>query len=431
MVTYLLGRTIGEPGGFGEVFRSQKKIDDIIQEGEFAVKQLKDLSDESIERFKKEVRILSRLNHPRIVTVLDFNLECEKPFYAMPLYNSSLRPELSNIKDDLEKVQRILNDILDGIEYLHNEGVLHRDLKPENILMTNEGSIVITDFGLGVQSQSGSARLTRTGMAMGTDVYMSPEQYKDAKNVDERTDIYSLGKVIYECLTNQDVFLPDLEVLPSGFKFVVQKCLKYNPNDRYQSVLELKNALSNCFDSISNKNNEEEARGLIAKLFATDNYTHIISSLIDKLSTLDLAKEEDLIHKMIIEAPLEAILEMTNSHDTLMISVVNAFVNNVTSQGWGYNYTDTIGKRCKDLYEKISIPEIKAKLLYGLAQVGISHNRFYVIDLFYEVIYAVTNPDEAYLIIEELEKHNYLKYIKARNLSKDNLLPILASKLAG
>lgn len=430
MATYLLGKKIGDPGGFGEVFVATKRINDVVQEEEYALKRLKDLSQDSVERFKKEVRILSRLNHPRIVPVIEYNVECEEPFYVMPLYKGSLRGELTTLKDDLQKTQKITNDILDGVEYLHSEGALHRDLKPENILVTNEGSIVITDFGLGVQVQSGSARLTRTGVGMGTEVYMSPEQYKDAKNVDERSDIYSLGKIIYECLTNSDAFVPDLELLPPGFKFVVKKCLEYRPENRYQTVTELKNSLNSCFDLVINKDNEEEVKDLVSKLSVTNQYAEIIERLASKLGALDFSKEEDLIHKMVIESPVESLKQMSTKHEALMINIMEIFKKNITGQSWGFNYTDTIGRRCYELYKIIEIPEIRAILIYTIAEVGISHNRYYVKDLFYELIYEVTNPDEAYLIIEQLEQHNYLSRIKSdTRLNSDSLIPILATKI--
>ena len=193
MATFNLYDEIGS-GGYGNVYKSARVIDGKAGEIIYAVKKLKkNLDENAIERFKREVRILKILNHPNIIKVITENLECDEPFYVMPLYKQSLKGILDELKDDYERLKLIFNSLFNGIEYLHNEGVYHRDLKPENILINADSDLVINDFGLGLKVDSNTTRLTKTGMYMGTFYYMSPEQLNDAKHIDHRTDIYSIG----------------------------------------------------------------------------------------------------------------------------------------------------------------------------------------------------------------------------------------------
>ena len=113
---------------------------------------LKNNSEFGIQRFEREVRLLSRLNHPNIVKIIASNLVADQKFYVMTLYQCSLTSVIPHLVNDYSRQLLIINSILSGIQYLHSEGVIHRDLKPDNILCNSDTDIVITDFGLGIPS---------------------------------------------------------------------------------------------------------------------------------------------------------------------------------------------------------------------------------------------------------------------------------------
>jgi eukaryotic-like serine/threonine-protein kinase len=112
--------------------------------------------------------MLSALDHPRIVKVVANHLSEPPLWYAMPLYANSLRDLIEQIKDDHARANRIFAAILEGVEYAHNQGAIHRDLKPENILLNSDDDVVISDFGLGLELDRETTRLTSTGRFMGT-----------------------------------------------------------------------------------------------------------------------------------------------------------------------------------------------------------------------------------------------------------------------
>ncbi|GCD13117.1 serine/threonine-protein kinase [Clostridium tagluense] len=424
MASYNIYEQIGDPGGFGEVFRSKSVVDGIESEESFALKILKDTSEDSTKRFKKEVRMLKSLNHPTIVKVIASNLETDKPFYVMPLYEKSLKGHLNELIGNYARIKIIFNLLFDGVEYFHNEGVCHRDLKPENILVNSDSDLVISDFGLGLRLNSETNRLTKTGYGMGTFIYMSPEQMNDSKHVDHRTDIYSIGKILYECVTGTIDFNVDLDILPQGLNYVVSKCLKSNLNDRFQNIKDVRNTFNSAINILIGGVDMNNLEDIVNQIVSTNDFKSVMKQLIDKLINIDLKTEQDGIHEMIMKIPLEAISELYNREKDLTLKIIETYVDNTTSQGWAFNYTDSIGDRCKEIFQLINNNEIKAKLLYCVGQVGFAHNRWCVIGQFEDLLKSVEDTDLAFLTINELDKL-YKKNVIDLNINPSKLNPII------
>jgi serine/threonine protein kinase len=159
------------------------------------------------ERFLREIKLTAKLRHPHILPLFDSGESDGQLWYTMPhIEGESLRQRLGRERRlPLDEALRISGDILSALEYAHQHGVVHRDIKPENILL--EGSeAILADFGIAHAITAGSERLTRTGVAVGTMMYMSPEQATGQSEVDRRTDIYSMGCVLYEMVVGEPPF---------------------------------------------------------------------------------------------------------------------------------------------------------------------------------------------------------------------------------
>jgi len=168
------------------------------------------LADSGIgARFRDEVRRHSRLNHPRIVKLLDtFSLNSQQCMVMALIPGESLATLLKRTAGhalSLEFAIRIFTDILSALDYAHRHGIWHRDVKPSNILLDAKHRAYLADFGIAIAV--GEARLTRAGVAVGTVEYMSPEQIRSPQHVDHRTDVYSAGCVLYEMLTGRPPFI--------------------------------------------------------------------------------------------------------------------------------------------------------------------------------------------------------------------------------
>src|SRR5687767_15554517 len=156
-----------------------------------------------VERFLGEIEVTANLQHPNLLPLFDSGEANGLLFYVMPyVEGESLRARLDREKQlPVDEAVRISSAIAGALSYAHRHNVIHRDLKPENILM-QEGQPLIADFGIALAvSNAGGARITQTGLSLGTPQYMSPEQATGDRAIDGRTDLYSLGAITYEMLT--------------------------------------------------------------------------------------------------------------------------------------------------------------------------------------------------------------------------------------
>jgi eukaryotic-like serine/threonine-protein kinase len=163
----------------------------------------------SVDRFKREMQLSARLQHPHIVPVLATGGGDSLLYYTMPLVQGeSLRQRLAGGSPiSTHEAVRIWREMLDALSYAHGRAVIHRDIKPENVLLSGTHAVV-TDFGIAraVEAATGAARLTATGLALGTPAYMSPEQAAGDQVIDARADLYSAGLVMYEMLSGTTPF---------------------------------------------------------------------------------------------------------------------------------------------------------------------------------------------------------------------------------
>ena len=254
---YVIVEEIGQ-GAMGVVY---KAVDPLIDRT-VAIKTINlDLSKEELanfeKRFQREVQSAGKLNHPNIVTVYDVGRTEGVAYMAMEfLEGKELREILdSGVVLPVEKVMHIATQVAEGLGFAHEHGIVHRDVKPSNVMVLKNGLVKITDFGI---AQMSSATRTMSGMVMGSPKYMSPEQVV-GQAVDGRSDIFSLGIMLYEMLTgktpftgenisaimyqilNDDPIPPRTfnQSIPEAINFIVLKALSKHPDQRYQNAKEM------------------------------------------------------------------------------------------------------------------------------------------------------------------------------------------------
>lgn len=192
-------------GGMGQVY----KVYDQILDRSVALKimNLGDSPQKSdINRFIREAKIISKLSHPNIIKLHEFGYEKTIPFFTMDLIEgTTLKTFIKETNLSFSDIQNIICKIAYALSYAHKSNIIHRDLKTSNIMINQRQTPFIMDFGL-AKVISESDNLTKTGAIMGTLSYMSPEQAKGDENIDERSDIYSLGCILYEMVTHQVPF---------------------------------------------------------------------------------------------------------------------------------------------------------------------------------------------------------------------------------
>jgi serine/threonine protein kinase/Tol biopolymer transport system component len=265
-------------GGMGEVYRAR----DSRLGRDVAIKILPEhlVTDrDRLARFEKEARAASALNHPNVVTVYDIGFQDSMPYLAMEIVEgTTIRHLLDSSGMPIRKLLEIGTQIAEGLAKAHLAGIVHRDLKPENIMITGDGYVKILDFGLaklteqqpdGAVSNAPTAA-TLPGTVMGTAGYMAPEQ-ASGRAVDFRTDQFSLGTVLYEMATGRKAFhrpstaeilvaiirdepepIAQLNTrLPVPLRWIIERCLAKDPEERYASTRDLALDLATVRDHLS------------------------------------------------------------------------------------------------------------------------------------------------------------------------------------
>jgi serine/threonine protein kinase len=161
------------------------------------------------DRFLREIRLASQLNHPHIAQIIDSGEHDWLVYYVMSYVEGpTLREWLDHHSQlPVQETVRIATDLLGALDHAHSHGIIHRDVKPANVVLSTEGAVLL-DFGIArAVVAAGNDQLTRSGIAVGTSSYMSPEQISAARDIDHRSDIYSLGCLLFECLTGRPPFV--------------------------------------------------------------------------------------------------------------------------------------------------------------------------------------------------------------------------------
>jgi serine/threonine protein kinase len=258
---YRIVAPLGE-GGMADVYKAyQASVDRYV-----AIKvlpQFHSRNREFLQRFKQEAQVLAKLQHPFVVPILDFGEADGYTFLVMTfIEGGTLKDLLTGEPIPLSRAGRIISQVGSALGYAHSLGMVHRDLKPTNILIDLHGNSLLTDFGV-AKILEGSAELTRTGGILGTPVYMSPEQGL-GERIGHKTDIYSLGVVLYEMVTGRAPFQAETPFaviykhihdplpppssinpgIPEDVERVVLKSLAKDPDHRYENVNDMVDALA-------------------------------------------------------------------------------------------------------------------------------------------------------------------------------------------
>ena len=277
---YEIIRVLGE-GGMGVVYLAKDENLEVLMAIKLLHRQYTS-KEKLIERFKNEARMMSTLVHSNIVQFRQFITLPEGLALVMEFVDGRgldlvIGEETGPIP--WEKALPMFKQVLEGVGYAHSKKIVHRDIKPSNIIVTGTGEVKVTDFG--IAKAAGQSSLTKTGMQMGTLYYESPEQIRGAKNVDERSDIYSLGMTLYEMLAGRlpfdssggmsefditqqivfkDIVPPDTIYphIPGWLVNVVSKAIEKKPEDRFQSCSEFLEALKSMSCSPVQKTSIEQ-----------------------------------------------------------------------------------------------------------------------------------------------------------------------------
>lgn len=354
-----------------------------------------------VDRFLREARIVASISHRNIVTVFDVGSHNNYHYMAMEFLpggdlSSKMKKGLS-----LEQAVSHVIDIADGLQYASSRNFIHRDIKPDNIMFAEDGRAVITDFGI-ARDASAETNMTVAGTVIGTPQYMSPEQ-AGGKELDHRSDLYSLGIILYEMLVGRTPFkgdsaistgimhisepVPPLPEKYSPFQNVIDIALAKNPDDRFQSGKDFIRALSRVslemFDEdvdatvVLSPGRSGKGQSTSGLQSASDESSDLLSDLSDEFLTTEATSivpsanqaASDLNNDKQLDSSLASSATEDSSSETQNLTLIESDDSKVP---------DTPKKQKKTLSFKVPLPSKKILLLLFLFFAGIGGHIYYL-----------------------------------------------------
>lgn len=394
-------------GGFADVFRAtDRKTGDVV-----AIKVLRDtaaVDPEAIKRFKRELRLLEGLTHPNIISVIaqgetdDLDI-----WYAMPLAQGSLADFIEKVDGNPPLIVDIMRQICAGLTYIHSNGVYHRDLKPANVLRLESGEWAVSDFGLAVEAERGTTPLTSTLRAgMGSWVYAAPEQWARARSADHRSDVYSLGKVLQELITQE--YPVNSEMPPGPLRPVVERAIANSPAGRYNSVAEFLEALERALGTHQTherwESREETTERLRDRMLSPSATPADLAEMFEWANVLDENDEDDMkaLCRVLPWCTSSGVEYLWNRDRGGFRRLFERFTDYVSRTGFSFEYCDVLANFIRRTVDVIGDSSVLRVGVTALAILGPSHNRWHVRDVLVSILQDVKSEEMAMAATEGL-----------------------------
>lgn len=404
---FVLEEKIGR-GGFADVYRAadNKRGGQLV-----AVKVLHDVAmvePEAIRRFQRELRLLEGLAHPHVIQVLgQGETSQEALWYAMPLAQGSLLDALPELAGAQALVVDAVRQICAGLSYIHEQGVFHRDLKPGNVLRTQSGTWAISDLGLAVEVERQTTRLTSTlRQGLGSWWYTAPEQWLAAGSADQRSDIYSLGKVLQELLTGEP---PVNNEMPAGpLRPVVERATANRPERRYSSVAEFLAALDGAVEAPEGtwETAEDAAKRLLERVRLPRPADEDLVELLSWAQSLNEDEHDDMaaLARVLPWISARSVRRLWASDRDAFRRVFRRHCRHVEAASFAFDYCDVLADFARRATEQTGDVTVLRVAVRSLAQLGYSHNRWYVRDVLTAVLQAIRDTEPAVAAIDGLRQ---------------------------
>lgn len=385
-------------GGLADVFRVQDDNGD-----QWALKELKaTITDPKlIARFRQEIRIQAMLKHAGIVSVIAASPNADRPFYIMPCADKNLESQMPAFAKDPGSFAPIAQQLLDALEYAHTQRILHRDIKPRNVLLFQDRAM-FADFGLGKSLDWEASYTTTTSDTWGTFWYAPPEQRKGLANCDARSDIFSLGKLFLECLCGyQPNELP--VTLDGRWQYVIRRCIRDNPADRWQSVADLHRQFKLVFGIEESQVIDPE--DILGKIGGIAQQTSAIST--EQLGEIQaivarIIDDEVLVRRVFDKLPPNLVAAWAGADPDGFSRFVRTYDDSL-GEYITFEYCDVIADQYAMIHGLSNDAELRALLRKRLFSLGPTHNRWHVGRTFGGVLGTVREPADIAQILELIE----------------------------
>lgn len=402
---YVIQDLLGE-GGMGLVLKAQDSLEGTI----VALKVCRETDPILLKRFAREVRAMQAIQHPNVMPVLEAAVESVPAFFVMPLAQRSLADE--TFVGDEDAALAAFDDVMNGLQAIHTAGMTHRDLKPANLMRMTNGSVALSDLGLVKIDPRDSTVLTHSFGFLGTRKYSAPEQLlpRGSRDADARTDVFQLGKTLYELVTGEDAALIDTSNVPDGLGHILRRATRESPDERFQSVGEMRDALfayraAKQPDAIPRQRFEAlmtVAREMLGRNeFNRTNLIHLASLI----SNID-EREHDTVIEMtgkIDERLLTAMATALPSELAQLLRRYNRALDSEVST-YAFSFGEKVASRALVIFRSPTTSEVRALAVESALLASVRLWRFAAMATFDEMLLGVATNEDAAQVAETLER---------------------------
>lgn len=408
---YRVEATCSDTGGMGTILFVTPLNNPV--ESNIVLKYCKDIAEEPLQRFRREVRLLATFKgNSKVVHLVDHNVAYDPPYFVMKYYpDGDLLKKAPLLAKPFDQQEAFFLQMIDCIQELHSRNEFHRDIKPQNFLVHGD-QVVVSDFGLTTELGSGTA-FTRSSVYWGTHGYIPPEFLQGGfKHADAPGDVFMLGKTMYVLLTERDPMYLVADGIPPPLFHVIDRCCSIPKEHRYQTLADLRQSIVAAYDVLLGR---AGGVGKVKQLLSAINdqleqggrySSGEVSEFVEQLALLEDADRVKICFE--IQTPFFLVIcqKPVLRHLPIFLSIYETMVEN---QGYSWSYAETVAKNMKTIFFGDGVPaKQKASALDLAIRAAYYMNRFAAMDTCREMIKSVRDEtlglEIARLIIKYSDK---------------------------